>query len=1006
MNIKNEHKKFNDNNIYYNSSDILHSSELNFSKSNSSYSYSDCEEKKSPNTTSEKTLNDTENESCTNSHKNNKNGCLSENIFDKNYDCCNIILNKHNFIKEKKNKFLFLKKDKLLNNVNSNDYAYFNIVFDINKDISGNLFLSNQQNINNKLTNDITHKIDNTYDTDNSDDNTTDNTIDNTTDNTLDNTADNNTSDSNRNKKWILNGIYNNDLQMISDYLINGGLIYDKYNNNILNDALLCNYLIGNTIYILLCDLQLNISIFNLFENTDDIVTNKIKNIIYDIITEYKKYNCFNLNKQKILYDEKSYNFKYIHDLYNNNLHILYDKINEKFGYKQSDFLCINIKKIFDNMFFIYDKNDQVKRLEDLLLLIESYFISTKIVKLLFNQQFYEYTTKYITHMDNICSKSIVNYKKHNKNKYIFQELLLRESIIKNKCEKNIINGINMVLKKNVFIDINYIDLFDKSSLLNYIISNYNFPCVINRLFDYGFCLSYDDKCYLTDYDLIMISFEKQFFDVTIILLEKVTVETLNRKYCDTTIYFFILNNDNIDIEKKLKMFEILIKKNIDFTSFDSIKYIINFENSHLILDIIIKNKNILDNFTNNDILLSIKHNNSKILKILLDNGMDVNGKHNDNINNTKNENTNVPIFLSIDMINKNGCEYDKYLDVFLTILEHKPDIEAFNINNETPLLYVLKSRNPYIASILLDNGADPFAYDMDGINCLMYSVMYDYFDIVKRLIHVKKNDIYLVNVVNENNISVFYSLLCSSKPIQILLLLQSNPNINYNIIDNNGYNIIDNVMESSLCEKTKEELCKKLIDHIDIKKINELNNVPSIIRAINKNYTNIVIYMLCNLVIKKDLTISHGNLEKFINGKCDNLTINVNNSDQCNFHSLVVMYLKNTIYGEKKNINVNSKDNTINNETIYNKKSVNKHEKNNENNSIIDKKINNRIDNIIKKYQFKYAKDGNTRNDCCGNKKKTMNVLKNNFFFILIIIIKKIYYLKKNNYKKSNNVK
>ena len=1004
MNIKNEHKKFNDNNIYYNSLDILHSSELNSSKS---ISYcSDYEEKKSSDSTSEKTSNNTDDESYTTSHKNNKTNNLSENIsdemdiFDNNYDCCNIMSNKHNFRKQNKNKFLFLKKEKLLNNINSNNYTYFNIVFDINKDISGNLFLSYQQNINNRLTNEITHNVDNTYDTDNSNDDTIDNTIDN-----------NNSDD---NKKWILNGIYNNDLQMISDYLINGGLIYDKYNNNILNDALLCNYLIGNTIYILLCDLQMNISIFNLFENSDDLITNKIKNILYDIINEYKKYNCFNLNKQKILCDEKNYNFKYIYDLYNNNLHILYDKINEKFGYKQSDFLCINIKKIFDNIFFMYDKNDQVKRLEDLLLLIESYFISTKIVKLLFNQQFYEYTTKYIIHIDKICSNSNVNYKKNNKNKYTFQELLLRESIIKNKCENNIINGINLLLKKNEFIDINYINLFDKSSLLNYIIGNYNFPCVINKLFDYGFCLSNDDNCYLTDYDLIIITLEKKFFDVTIILFEKVLVETLNREYNGTTIYFLILDNNNIDMEKKLKMFEILIKKNIDFTSFDSIKYIINFEKSHLILDIIIKNKNILNKFTNNDILLSIKHNNSKILKILLDNGMDVNGKHYDNIDNTNNENINIPIFLSIDLINKNSCECDKYLDTLLTILEHKPNLEILNINNETPLLYVLKTRNPHLASILLDNGADSFAYDMDDINCLMYSVMYDYLDVVKRLIYVKKNDTYLVNVVNKNNLSVFHSLLCSSKPIQILSLIQKNSNINYNIIDNNGYNIIDNILESSLCEKIKEEICKNLIDYIDIKKINELNNVPSIIRAINNNYTNIVIYMLCNLVIKKDLKISSGNLDKFINGKCEKLTINVNNSDQCNFYSLVILYLKNAIYGENKNIDVNSKEDTINkrnitlnNESISNnKKNVNKYEKNNENNSKNDKKINNRIDNIIKKYQFKYVKDEKTRNNYCGNKKKIMDILRNNFFFILIIIIKKIYYLKKNNYKKSYNVK
>lgn len=1023
MDIKNEHKKSFHNNEYYNSLDIIDSSEINSSKYTSC---SNSEEKKSEESTPSSFFDEPKNNQIIDLCNNNLNNLNKLDIIDDDYNFNDLLICKHNYKKQKKNKFLFLKKQNLLKkNESNNCYKYSNISFNINEDNFGNLFLSFDEkkdpddnldkkfNIINKENNNTSsckiHKqiLQNSSDSINMIQKNECFKCGNKNDNYCEycehDEYDHNGNNFSKYKKWIIDGIYNNDLKMVSEYLNNGGSIYNK-NNNILNDALLCNYLIGNTIYILLCDLQINIEIFNLFKNTDDILIDEIKKIMYYIITEYKKYGYFNLNKQKILYDEKSFNFKNIYDLYNEHILNLYNKINEKFKCTSSDFICINIKKLFDNMFFIYDKDDYIKRLADLLLLIDSYFISTKIVKLLFNQQIYEYITNYISHIENICNKSIINYKKNNKNKCTNLELLSKELYIKNNYEIHIVNNIESILKKNSYIDVNYINLFEKSTILINIISKYNFPYVVEKIFDLGFSFPNDDMCYLTEYDLILISLEKKLYTITIILLEKVSTETLNREYYDTTIYFLILNNKDIDIKKKIKMLKILIEKDIDFTLFDSIKHIIDLDNSHIILDTIIKNKHILKNFTNNDIILSIKHKNNSVLKILLDNGIDINGKNIDK-NNLNNENYDVPIFVCIDLINKNRCEYKKYLDIFFTILEYKPKLEILNNDNDTPLLYVLKTKNPELALILLDNNADPFAHDVNDINCLMYAVMYDYIEIVKKLIHIKKNDIYLVNIINKDGFSVFHSLLYSSKPIQILSLLQKNIHINYDVIDNTGLNIIDNILESSFSEKIKQELCKNLIDFIDVKKINKPNTIPSIIRAINNNYMEIVIYILYNLVVKKELIIKSGNLEKFLNGKCDILIIDVNN-EECNFYSLVVMYLKNIIYDKNKNfVNTNSyiskkKNNPIDNKNMEKiSKSINEYENaNNEN--IKNNKINNKINDIINKYQYKYIKNDNL-NNYRNDKKKILELLKNNFFFILIIIIKKIYYLKNNNCKK-----
>ena len=132
-----------------------------------------------------------------------------------------------------------------------------------------------------------------------------------------------------------------------------------------------------------------------------------------------------------------------------------------------------------------------------------------------------------------------------------------------------------------------------------------------------------------------------------------------------------------------------------------------------------------------------------------------------------------------------------------------------------------------------------------------------------------------------------------------ILLLLQKSTNIKYDMVDKNGCDIMDNVLDSKLMDKTKEDLCKILLNYIDLTEINKLNPTPTIIRAINKNLVNVVKNILYNLAIKNEIIITTGNLDKFLSGKCKDITIDTKNKDQCNFYSLVIIYLKNIIYGD-----------------------------------------------------------------------------------------------------------
>lgn len=155
-----------------------------------------------------------------------------------------------------------------------------------------------------------------------------------------------------------------------------------------------------------------------------------------------------------------------------------------------------------------------------------------------------------------------------------------------------------------------------------------------------------------------------------------------------------------------------------------------------------------------------------------------------------------------------------------------------------------------------------------------------------------------MINTKNKKNLTPLKSIIYSSKSIQILLLLQKNLNIEYNFIDKNGCNILDNIIDSKLTNKIKEDLCKILINYVDVTKINELNPTPTIIRAINNNLVNVVKNILYNLAIKNKIIITSGHLDKFLSGKCENITINTKNKDQCNFYSLVIIYLKNIIYG------------------------------------------------------------------------------------------------------------
>lgn len=676
--------------------------------------------------------------------------------------------------------------------------------------------------------------------------------------------------------KWMTNAIYNNNFKIVLKCLSDGELIYDENNNNTLYDALLCNHIIGNIIYILLCELQ-NISIFNIFHQTDEIIIIEIKNIIYDLTKEYRKYNCEynNNNKYRYIYDENSFNFKKIYELYYDKLIILNNKLMEKFCCETSDFLCINKKNISDNIFFKYDDGEYINKIRDILLLIESYYNSVNIIKLLFNQQFYECITRQLVLLS--TNKLILSEKIHEKQ----------------NCENCIVEKIRILLHNNTYININYINPFTKSTILIDILSNYNFSYVIKKIFDFEILFKHNDmyinhcQSNVTEYELILMSLNKKMYDVTIMLFEKVSVEILDMEYHNTTLYFFILNNNNIDYETKLNMLSIMIDKNVDFSSFDSIKQIIHLKDSYRIIEILLKNKNIIKNLSQNDVILAIMHKKNIILKLLFENGININGDEN-----------HIPIFTCLELINKNKCDYDKFLEIFITILEYKPNLEILNDEKITPLLYAVKTNNPHLASILLDNGADPFAMDDDNTNCLIYAIIYDQIDIIKYLLNVKKNNIFLINIKNKKDISSLNSILYSSKPVQILLLLQKNTNIEYNIVDKNGCNILDNIIDSKLTDKTKEDLCKILINYVDIVKINDLNPTPTIIRAINKNLVNVVKNILYNLAIKNEIIITSGHLDKFLGGKCENITIDTKNKDQCNFYSLVIIYLKNIIYG------------------------------------------------------------------------------------------------------------
>jgi Ankyrin repeats (3 copies) len=627
--------------------------------------------------------------------------------------------------------------------------------------------------------------------------------------------------------------------------------------------ALWCNtYYYSNIFYSLIEILnESSILWFVQDENTDERekkiikLSNSIKKI-YDFIITIDC-SCVCANQYSVFYNHLSMNFEKVNKFMLDNFENVLDQFESVYGFgvynKEEKYEMKCHKSILGQLYVFSNDNDTNNnnscynvrnKLEYIRQNWKKYITNCDIVKILFNQQAFEY------------------YRHHLKNKFFKLSNIIEQ------------------ISSNSHIDINY--TLHGNNILGLTILEQNRPELTNKLLQLNAKipdqLNFDDilnQCDITNVKEIIKCYKKEYFgDI------KTMIST-------------IINFENMMTYDKIDIIEIFNKRNILENIDGLIETFLQSDISYNLLEKVYENETIMKNISVYDVYLCIRYLKNRELNMML--------KYNNNLVN-KLYDKKEPIFHYFQELKEE--DYNT-INILKTLLLNKANINIRDNNNNTPLLVAIKNNRIESFELLLKFGANPFVYDNDGLNSFHYTIKKGLIEIVKTLIKynnminkLTQNNVHPLFLAMESNNPV---------EITKILLLENGIDYQCKTTDGDNilFYLLNTKLSTDSRTTIFSMYIKKNIDLLESSKI---SMKPLIIDAVEKNLYNIVIMIMNKLLQLNEIRFQgYDNLTDIRILLQDNKreTIVVKNNNMPNFYSLVMVYLKNKnniVLDEKNN--------------------------------------------------------------------------------------------------------
>jgi ankyrin repeat protein len=621
---------------------------------------------------------------------------------------------------------------------------------------------------------------------------------------------------------------------------------------------------------------------FNM-NNIADTREKKIKNLsvcskkLYDFIISIDC-SCFCVKQFVDFYDNNNMNFEKVEKFLISNFDDILNQFENVYGFgvynKDDNYEMIchkkNIGKYYlysniqsdQSVYSSYSDQNIRNKLEFLRQIWNKYKINCDIVKIMFNQQSYEY------------------YKHHLKTKFFKLQSIIDK------------------ISSNPYIDINY--SLHGNNIFGITITEQNRPELTNKLIKLNAKipsqLSFDEIikiCDITNVKEIIKNYKEEYFgDI------KKTVKS-------------IISYDNIMSCDKIEIVEILNKRGILEKVTDVISIFLEHNLSYNFIEKIYENQNIIKQVSIYEVFLCIKYIKQKELDMIL--------KNNDDLINAKYNNKEL-LFHYFDELSD---DIPSSLDILKILLLNKANANIRNSAEETPLIISIKNKSIKAFEMLLKFGGDPFLFDNKGFNSFHYAIKNNCEYVIKLLIkyeNAKKEKIINIKTYNKQEYSnLVLAMENTTNPINLTKILLMENSINYDVKTESGDNLLFFILNLRASTSTKCSLFSMYLKkNINLLEPSKISMKPLIVEAVDKNYYDIVI-----MIMNKLLQLGEIRFKGFDNIKDITILLKDKNSPPIiiknenfpNFYSLVMVYLKNN------NTNNSTAKNTTNfeqNSTYY----------------------------------------------------------------------------------------
>ena len=609
-------------------------------------------------------------------------------------------------------------------------------------------------------------------------------------------------------------------------------------------------------------------------EETDlDTISLTIKDIYMEII-KLDDSLCI-INDYKDYYTHESMYFEKIYNLFNEKIPDLLQLLNRRYSsidvnndttqllYKKHPSMISWKNKlgklyIYDGKTRIIDHSKQLHIINNITKLYNYYQRNVNIVKLLFNQQSYEYY-------------------KHT---------------IKFKGFK--IHSVINEIKKNPFIDFNYVCKSENNNILSYTLKSNEMKDLSNTLFKISNVLP-------TQFEIMDI-IKKEYYGNLIEIFRMCDGKCFSDIY---GIFTSILSLKNIRTSDKLEMIEIIANRKLLNNIQGIISIAIKHDLSLDIIKILSKYEKIMTNVTLEDIILCIKIRKPREIDVLI------------STNKLLLQTNNYDDYLLNIYLQETVKDYSlNIISILDVILSKKITLEIQDNLDRTILINAVISGRTKTVNALLEAGSNSFHLDSNGYNALHYAIMHQYCDIIKLLsLKVNKDGDMLVNEPTSNHEYPLHILIKTNDPVRILkclqisetLYIQDEKGLNYGVRDNNGNTVLHYILIQKLPTWIKTKLYRLLINkNINLLEQSRLDYKPIVIKAVEYDLYDISVIIMDKLLRLKEISIKGiDNIEdkSIIDiikiDKNINSNIILKNLNNPNFYSLVILYLQNDTYNK-----------------------------------------------------------------------------------------------------------